>query len=385
MSKIRYEAFGGLIRTENPPATIFVDKQYMKNLGYTDSNLWEKDFDYLSAPIDAHFALTNRCPLECRYCYKSSMKDEQDLLSLTEIKKIINTLADMKVFSVAFGGGEPFAREDIFEIAKYTRLKGITPNVTTNGFYINSSNAEKCKIFGHMHVSLDLPNENFDKIKAKGAFNAADKAIDLLVREGIHVGINCVVSQSNYEHLEELVKYCLSKDIHDIAILGLKPVGRADKLYDKMKLSNEQNKNLFLVLKKLKRKYKVTFQADCSMVPMLAYHKPSFKLINFFGVEGCTGGNTFIEIKEDGAVRSCSFSNFFGDNAENLKDIWTDSDYFTKFRNVIDTPRKPCNGCKYLIICRGGCHVISEHITVDFNNPDPECPLVVKYREKNKD
>ena len=35
MSKIRYEAFGGLIRTEKPPATIFVDKQYMKNLGYT--------------------------------------------------------------------------------------------------------------------------------------------------------------------------------------------------------------------------------------------------------------------------------------------------------------------------------------------------------------
>lgn len=51
----------------------------------------------------------------------------------------------MSVFSIVFGGGEPFARKEIFEIAEYARNKGIVPNVTTNGYFINEENAENVK------------------------------------------------------------------------------------------------------------------------------------------------------------------------------------------------------------------------------------------------
>lgn len=384
MKRVRYEPFGGLIRIENPPVTIYVDKEYMRNIGYQESELWDKESKHLSAPIDVHFALTNRCPLECKHCYKSSSVEFTDDISLDQIKDIIDVLADKQVFSVAFGGGEPFTRKDIFEIAEYTRNKGIVPNVTTNGYYITKSSAVKCKVFGHMHISLDLPSEDFDKIKNVGAFKAAERAIELLNQQNIHIGINCVISRKNFDYLEDLVKFCLSKNIRDILFLRFKPMGRADKQYHEMKLTNEQNTRLFPLLKKLIKKYRVMIQVDCSLTPMICFHKPKLKLMDFFGVQGCEGGNSFIEIKEDGSIRSCSFSNFYGDNALNLEEIWDTSEYFLKYRNVTQSIKEPCFLCKYSEICRGGCHVVSEFLTADFTNPDPECPIVVAYNKENK-
>ena len=112
---------------------------------------------------------------------------------------------------------------------------------------------------------------------------------------------------------------------------------------------------------------------------MACYHKPKVKLLDFFGAQGCEGGNTFIEIKEDGTIRGCSFATAYGDNALELDDIWYESSYLTKYREVIRNIKEPCKSCKYLQICRGGCHIVSEFLTNDFNNPDPECPIVVKF------
>ncbi|MBN1329652.1 MAG: radical SAM protein [Candidatus Heimdallarchaeota archaeon] len=380
--KARYESFGGILRLEDPPVTIYVNQEYMKELGYPTSNLWSKKSNHLSAPLDVHFALTNECPMECKHCYKSSTAGEKANLSLEEIKEVINVLTEMHVFSVAFGGGEPFARKEIFDIAEYTRSKGIIPNVTTNGFYITKENAERCKVFGHMHVSLDLHTEEFDNFKNKGAFTAATKAIDLLVEQGIHVGINCVLSSKNFEHLEDFAKFCLSKNVKDISFLRFKPIGRANKQYSEMKLTNEQNIELFPKLMKLMRKYKIVAQVDCSMLPMFAYHKPSYKLLDFFGAQGCVGGDIFIEIKETGEIRSCSFSNTYEGNAKELKENWEKLPQLTRYRDVTNQIEKPCSTCKYLDICRGGCHVISEFLSGDFNKPDPECPIVIKYNKK---
>ena len=382
--RVRYESFGGIIRSEEPPATIYVDKNYMKELGYYQSKLWEEETKILSAPIDVHFALTNECPLECKHCYKSSGLKENQELTIEEIKRIIDVLSEMHIFSIAFGGGEPFARKEIFEIAEYTKSKGIIPNITTNGWFITKENAAKCKVFGHMHISLDLPDHEFDKMKNTGAFDAAEKAIDLLLEQGIHIGINCVISKHNFNRLEELVKFCLSKGIKDISFLRFKPIGKANEQYSEMRLTYEQSIKLFPKLKKLSRKYKISTQIDCSMVPYVAFHKPNYRILDFYGAQGCEGGNTFIEIKEDGTMRSCSFSQSFGDNAALLQKNWLVSKYFKKYREVVKNLAEPCNSCKYVEICRGGCHVISEFLTGDFNKPDPECPIVVKYHLRNQ-
>jgi radical SAM protein with 4Fe4S-binding SPASM domain len=49
---------------------------------------------------------------------------------------------------------------------------------------------------------------------------------------------------------------------------------------------------------------------------------------------------------------------------------------FGAFRRWRDA-REPCASCDYHALCRGGCKVVSAHVTGDLAAPDPECPRVV--------
>ncbi|MCL4236501.1 MAG: hypothetical protein KJ042_18515, partial [Deltaproteobacteria bacterium] len=36
----RYESFGGIIQLEHPQALLYVDREFMRRLGYAESPLW---------------------------------------------------------------------------------------------------------------------------------------------------------------------------------------------------------------------------------------------------------------------------------------------------------------------------------------------------------
>jgi sulfatase maturation enzyme AslB (radical SAM superfamily) len=61
---------------------------------------------YLSAPTTVHLSLTEACNLECSACYV--VKSEEPPLNTSQVEQLINELAEMKVFQLAIGGGEPF-------------------------------------------------------------------------------------------------------------------------------------------------------------------------------------------------------------------------------------------------------------------------------------
>jgi radical SAM protein with 4Fe4S-binding SPASM domain len=375
--KVRYEYFGGIVCTEKPELTVFVDKNYMKELGYEHSPLWLKNNDhYLTAPLNAHFNLTNRCTKQCDYCYNESTENQDEEMSLSEIKEIINKLSEMNVFSIAFGGGEPFLRDDVFEIAQYTRNKNIIPTITTNGLHINEENAKDCRIFNHIHFSIFLTEESIPINDRQW-----HKAILLLKDAGVNVGINYIVNKEGYEYLEDICYYGNKYDLRDIIFLRFKPFGRAKNHYNINKLSKEQNKNLFKKLKKLTKKYKIRPMVDCSFFPMICWHNPDKETLEFWGGQGCQGGNYIIEINCHGLLRSCSFCKDYAGNAQNIKKLWNDSYHFDLFRNWVNNMSAPCNSCDYLELCKGGCHCITEVLTGDIFAPDPECPFVHKHAD----
>ena len=62
--KYRYENFGGIIASDDPPFLAFVDQEYMRELNLPESEVWETpnpDVGLLSAPLEVHIALTNQC------------------------------------------------------------------------------------------------------------------------------------------------------------------------------------------------------------------------------------------------------------------------------------------------------------------------------------
>ncbi|RJL23897.1 radical SAM protein [Bailinhaonella thermotolerans] len=79
--------------------------------------------------------LTDRCPYEadCGFCYMASTVAGQEGRP-HDIAKILDVLAGMGVFEVAFGGGEPTAMPRFGQILAATRSRGITPNFTTKNY-----------------------------------------------------------------------------------------------------------------------------------------------------------------------------------------------------------------------------------------------------------
>lgn len=377
--RVRYESFGGIISLENPPALIYVDKEFMTSLGYGRSKLWKKKRDYLSAPTEVHFSVTNECPLECKHCYVGAGEKLSNELTLKEMKSSIDLLAEMGVFHIAFGGGEPFARDDFQKIVEYTKRKGIIPNVTTNGYYITERVAKWCRIFGVIHVSMDGVGKKYRDIRGIDGFKIADKAVELLHRNGCRVGINCVIVRSNFDHLPTLIKYAKSKGVKEVLFLRYKPSGRGGKHYKEVKLTRQQNENVFPYLVDLAQKYEILVSIDCSFIPMVCHHEPRKEELDFFGVQGCEGGNTLAGVTPDGKFNACSFCHDYGGHIFELKEKWDSSPHFKKFREWGSNAPEPCKSCRYLDICRGGCHVVSEILLRDFSAPDPECPKVADF------
>src|SRR3989442_3708815 len=73
----------------------------------------------LGVPMGVHLDVTYRCNERCVHCYLDH--DDHGELNTTEIKDILDQLADAGVFFLTFSGGEDFLRRDFLELGGYAR------------------------------------------------------------------------------------------------------------------------------------------------------------------------------------------------------------------------------------------------------------------------
>jgi len=385
--KVRYEKFGAIFASEDPPALVFADKKLTKTINGNTSPLWDKKDDgILTAPIEAHYAITNYCDAQCPGCYMGSglfKQTESDEELFENAKKIAGYLKEMNIFHVALGGGESFLMPWFIDLAHYFRDMGIVPNVTTNGYLIDDETAKKCTVFGQVNVSLDGIGEKYNLTRSKNKFTSADFALKTLQKNKIRSGINCVISQKNFDDLEEIISYAKDVGAVDIEFLRFKPTGRGKEIYHEMALTPKQGIKLFPKLKKLSRKYKIGLKLDCSFTPFICYHKPSKKQLEYFSIMGCDAGNWLIGVSPEGVASPCSFIEDNDIPVEELAKSWSNSETFKIFR-YWEKDKTKCSSCKYLSICKGGCHAVSYFLTGSFLEPDPECPILLKKKQLDK-
>lgn len=384
IDRVRYETFGGIISCHNPPFLAWVDRDFMRSLGYTDSPLWESEHynpHFLSAPTEVHASVTNRCPQHCDGCYMDSMQSCENELTTAEWKQHLKTLSDMGVFHVALGGGEAFEREDFGELVAYCREIGLVPNLTTNGQSIGEREIAICKSMGQVNVSIDGINNSFNINGRKGSFEKADRAIQALRKAGVQVGINCVVSRKNYPFIKEIVLYAARRGLNEVEFLKYKPSGRGKLKYEEYALSQEMIREFYPTLINLNKRNKIELKIDCSFIPALVFHKPPKDELEKLAVTGCDGGNLLMSVRSNGAFAGCSFVEN-NESVSEIKSRWHSSKHLKNFRMLVDRAGEPCRSCEYLTICRCGCRTVALYYKTDFFAPDPECPIVYDYNMK---
>jgi radical SAM protein with 4Fe4S-binding SPASM domain len=384
IDRARYETFGGIVSSTNPPFLAWVDRDFMRDMGYGGSPLWEDGPEYLSAPTEVHLSVTSRCSQGCSGCYMGSGSGPPAELGTAELKETLWRLRDMGVFHVALGGGEAFEREDFGEIVRYCCEVGLVPNLTTNGQRIGTPEVEICRLMGQVNVSIDGVGESYAINGRKGSFDRADRALGLLLENGVQAGINCVVSRKNFAGLEEVVRYAAKRGCSEIEFLKYKPSGRGAGAYEEFALTQEMIRSFYPNLVDMGARHKIELKMDCSFIPAMVWHRPDREQLEMLAVTGCDGGNLLLGVKSSGTFTACSFV----DNDEPVSEIearWHVSEHLNLFRDLVKNATEPCRSCEYLEICRTGCRAVALHVCGDITAPDPECPVVSEWARKASD
>jgi radical SAM protein with 4Fe4S-binding SPASM domain len=377
----RYEPFGGILHLQRPASLVWVDKDYMRSLGYPDSPLWDVPTRLLSAPTEVHVSVTRQCSAGCAGCYVDSYRPgtRPDLdsreLGLEGMKRIVDVLARARVFHAALGGGESLELPWFFDLADYARQQGIVPNLTTNGFFVSEHNAERCRVFGQINVSIDGTGDDYREARGIDGFEAADRALTLLRKAGCNTGINVVVSRRNFDRLESIFRYARKRGVNQVELLRFKPAGRGKDLFAELDLTPRQAFLFYPLVTSLSRRHRVRLRVDCSFMPMVFAHQPDRKRVERFGACGCLGGEMLMSVGPDGAVAACSFAGPESWDLAGLPGWWPSESAFAPFRKWQDHAPEPCASCRYLEFCRGGCHVVAQAVLGDWASPDPGCPL----------
>jgi radical SAM protein with 4Fe4S-binding SPASM domain len=386
----RYERFGGIVHLSRPRALVFVDRDRARRLGYRESPLWAEAPDErwnerrLSAPLEAHLQLTNRCDAGCQGCYTGATPTgAAGEWQLGDWKRAIDELAARGVFHLALGGGESALLPWLGDVAEHAREKGLVPNLTTSGLY-GDAELERlvgwAPLFGQINVSIDGVGDDYAKVRGFDGFARADRAVVALRKASKHVGINCVVTRDSFDGLGRVFAYAKSRKLREVELLRFKPSGRGIKTYEQLRCSDEQHRALVPTILKLARKHRLRVRLDCSYTPMVTHHRIKPKVMQWLAIYGCAGGDLLVGAKASGMLTACSFAPPVERRVDGLGAYWDEDGAFGPFRRWREAAAEPCRSCDYLALCRGGCRVVTMHTTGDASQPDPECPRVIDWR-----
>lgn len=325
-------------------------------------------------PVYAIWDVTLRCNANCIHCYANAGMPLSNELNTEEAFQLIDELYGIGVYLLAFGGGEPLLRPDVFDLLQYAVDKGLFVGVGTNGLLINRQIARRLKeiSIGRVHVSLDGPSpEVHEAIRGvPGLFNAALNAIRILKEAGIPVSLGYTPIKHNYMYAMDMINLGLKLDVDVVNLSEYVPTGRGGP---DLNLPPEVWKSIvtlwFVKRSELKEKMKLMIH-DCRVV---LFRDLMENVVNMESFRGCQAGRTTCAIKSNGDVYPCIvFPLNLGNIREKpLKKILDDSEDLKRLHNR-ELLKGKCGVCDLKYNC-GGCRAIAFAETGDYLGEDTRC------------
>lgn len=309
-------------------------------------------------PDLAHVHLTRACNLRCEHCYVEGGRDGMMLFS--EACYIVDTLAEIGVDTIAFGGGEVSLVPYFSQLVEYTCKLSITPTYTTNGLLLDIETAKRC---GAVSVSVDGIGDDYSIYRGckEGVWNQIEANIKALADVHPNVIANVLVTRQNYRQIFHIFEHLRQLGVKQFLFLRFKPEGRG-RLKDKS-LRPQEVRTVVGQLLTLSLWKNVRVLIDsCSMpyfrvanLPKEALRRISLQLDN-----GCGAGRSFFCIDFDLSVKPCSFQSgpFLSLREHSFSECWKTAVAFSSTQRNF-TPNK-CADCGLYDLCGGGCPVLKK-------------------------
>ena len=174
-------------------------------------------------PISFSYNNTERCQSRCITCngWKTPAEVAKDEMKTEEWKKVLYNMHNwMGNYQFIISGGEPFIRDDVFEIAEYASNLGDTVNVVTNGLaLVDKLDKVLYSAFNNITFSLNaVANPKIHNI-SRGREDAFQRTMDSLQNLNYmnkhcanhkwkNIYLSTVVMPSNLSEIRPIAEFC---------------------------------------------------------------------------------------------------------------------------------------------------------------------------------
>lgn len=175
-----------------------------------------------SIPELVDLKITDYCPIGCAFCYQDSTKDGVHA-STSDLHTIIDSLAELEVFEIAIGGGEPTMHPDFLNILRYAKDRHVTPNFTTKSLaWLKKADTAKqiLDTTGMFAFSVTDVSE-IEKVLASLGMLQNERSNHYTKK----LSVQYVLGTTDLETFGAIAKFCVKNNIR-LTILGYKQVGR---------------------------------------------------------------------------------------------------------------------------------------------------------------
>lgn len=341
--------------------------------------------------------MTRTCNLKCIHCYSDSeYKQYQGELTTEEARRFVDDLAEFRVPVILLSGGEPFLREDFFELIGYAARRGLRVTISTNGTLINKEVARRVKELGvsYVGISLDGIGETNDRFRGKtGAFESALRGIRNCLEIGQKVGLRFTINAHNYRDLDDIFHLVEEEGIPRVCFYHLVYTGRGGELMKDDLTHHQTREALELIIRRTlefhargleKEILTVDNHADGVYLYLKVLEKDPDSAADILQHLRRNGGNrsgiAIGQVDHQGDVHADQFSqgHKFGNVRETpFSKIWTEARHpiLAGLRNRKPLLKGRCAACHWLDVCNGNFRARAEAATGDFWESDPACYL----------
>lgn len=335
------------------------------------------------------------CNMSCPHCYASAAyRPSREDLGTEEARLLLDDLAACGVRIVIFSGGEPMLRPDLFELLSHAREREISPQLSTNGVFIDEEAAARLARAGvaYVGVSIDgLPDFNDEYRGMKGGFEAACRSLRWARAAGMRTGLRMTLTRRNAAQVAEMVGVATSHAADRFYLSHLLYSGRGRRMA-KEDLSRSEARHalrsLFALAEVLLDEgspTRIVTGSNDSDGPLLLrwvetrHGARAAEAVRALLVErgGNSAGEKILNIDHRGRVHPDQFW-----TAETLGDV-RKQDFATILRHPlrgllaerVEHLTGRCGGCAYRRLCRGSHRERAIAYYGELWAPDPACVL----------
>lgn len=339
----------------------------------------------------AVWEITLKCNLACTHCGSRAGDARSQELTTAEALDLVRQMADVGITEVTLIGGEAFLRHDWLEIAREIVRCGMVCSMTTGGYGINLTTAQRMKDAGisHLSVSVDGMQLTHDELRGKvGSWRQAFATMGHLREVGIPFGANTQVNRHSAPEFPLLYQALLEAGARAWQIQMTVPMGNAAD-NSEMLLQPAELLAFHPLLAHLAQR---GHREGLIVQPgnNFGYYGPYDRLLRSFGRpnnewafwRGCAAGLATIGIEADGVIKGCPSlptSAYSGGNIRDhsLAEILLEREELTFNLNAgtdqaTDHLWGFCKTCDFAELCRGACNWTA-HVFFDRRGNNPYC------------